>query len=218
LILDQYRELGYKPPILGDDSMLRSDQIRRWPDLRVAERERLTSRVVVVGAERSGKTTLVDALVAHYRAIGGVFADTRGVAEYRQQYAADHDPKWTADDFARIAQRQQEDENTAASLGSPVLFCDTDVLSVAVWERRFLGESTSAQALPTPPDRALYLLADHTDVAFSSPADGDGLREQMTAWLIEELTRGGYRWQLLSGAAAYRLEQGIRLADGVLGR
>src|SRR4051812_12700361 len=155
-----------------------------WLSLSPEERAERTRRVVIVGSESTGKTTLARELVAHYRAIGGIWADTRWVAEYGREYtevlidrqgvrdaapdAEVHSARWTAHDFAVIATEQQRLEDAAASSGSPVLFCDTDAFATRLWERRYLGAGSLAalDAVPVSPARGLYLLADLADVPF----------------------------------------------------
>ncbi|GAB3607812.1 hypothetical protein GCM10027413_32210 [Conyzicola nivalis] len=206
-----------------------------WDDLSSSAREDLTARVVVVGAESTGKTTLTQDLVKHYRARGGIWKNTLWVSEFGRDYTVrkiaelgisfDDDAEfrsadWTSKDFAVIALEQQRLENAAASAGSPVLFCDTDALATQIWERRYLGnESTAARdALPTLPPRALYLLTDHRDVMFTQDGirDGEQFRPTMTQWFVDELRLHGERGQFVRGNRAQRLAECVTLIDEVL--
>jgi HTH-type transcriptional repressor of NAD biosynthesis genes len=206
-----------------------------------ADRAARTARVVVVGSESTGKTTLTRELVQHYRSLGGVWASTLWVSEYGRDYTvakiADqglgafiesdedvevHSADWASQDFAIIALEQQRLEDAAAAAGSPVLFCDTDALATQVWERRYLGETSTAarDALPVLPPRAVYLLTDHRDVDFIQDGirDGEHYREDMTRWFEEELTRRGENWTSIRGDRASRLAECIRIVDLVVGR
>lgn len=192
------------------------------------------ARIVLVGAESTGKTTLAQDLVDHYRALGGTYELTRWVPEYGREYteillarqdvvAADGEAgsaEWTAEDFAVIAREQQKLEDAAAASGAPLLIADTDALATQVWERRYLGEESSAarDAVPVLPPRALYLLTDWRDVPFEQDGirDGEHLREQMTQWFVEELEKRGEPWALISGDRQERLERSIRLIDEAL--
>jgi HTH-type transcriptional repressor of NAD biosynthesis genes len=212
-----------------------------WSDLSPAEREARTARVVLVGAESTGKTTLTRELVEHYRSLGGVWARTLWVSEYGRDYtvskiadqglgsfltsdddAAFHSAEWTSTDFAVIALEQQRMENAAASMGSPVLFCDTDALATQIWERRYLGESSTAarDALPVLPQRAIYLLTDHRDVGFFQDGirDGEQYREAMTHWFEVELARRGENWRSIRGDRGSRLAECIRIIDELVAR
>jgi HTH-type transcriptional repressor of NAD biosynthesis genes len=209
-----------------------------WQTLTADERAALTQRVVIVGSESTGKTTLARELVAHFRAIGGIWADTRWVAEYGREYtevlidrqgvrdadpdAEVHSAQWTAADFAVIATEQQRLEDAAAASGSPVLFCDTDAFATQLWERRYLGEGSTAalDAVPVSPARGLYLLADLAGVDFEQDGirDGESYREEMQRWFIEELTRRGEHWLLVTGSRAERLAGSIAAVDELLSR
>ncbi len=71
-------------PVSG--TLAREDPVAAWPWLSPAVRAHLARRVVVVGAESTGTTTLTRALTAHYAARGGVWAATRWVPEYGRTY------------------------------------------------------------------------------------------------------------------------------------
>lgn len=194
------------------------------------------ARIVLVGAESTGKTTLAQDLVAHYRSLGGAFALTEWVPEYGREYtellvarqgllesepdAEVRSAEWMAADFAVIAAEQQRLEDAAAASGAPLVIADTDALATQVWERRYLGEGSHAalDAVPVLPPRALYLLADWRDVPFEQDGirDGEHLREQMTQWFVEELQKRDEPWALISGDREHRLATSIRLIDEAL--
>jgi len=209
-----------------------------WNALTPAERARTVCRVILVGAESTGKTTLAQQLVEHYRGLGGIFTQTQWVAEYGREYtqlllqrqgvieaAPDeevHSAQWTAEDFAVIAVEQQRLEDAAAASGSPVLFCDTDAFATQLWERRYLGDGSHAafDAQPESPPRALYILADLAGVPFEQDGirDGEDFRARMQQWFIDELTLRDERWALVTGTRDERLASSIRLVNQTLDR
>lgn len=209
-----------------------------WLNLTSEERADLTRRVVIVGSESTGKTTLARELVGHYRGIGGIWAETRWVAEYGREYtevlidrqgvrdaepeAEVHSAEWAAHDFAVIAVEQQRLEDAAAASGSPVLFCDTDAFATQLWERRYLGDGSHAalDAVPTSPPRGLYLLADLAGVPFEQDGirDGESYREEMQRWFVEELERRGEPWRLVTGSREERLASSLAAVDELLSR
>jgi HTH-type transcriptional repressor of NAD biosynthesis genes len=215
--------------------MTKRDPFAGWQSLSPKRRERLAARVVLVGAESTGKTTLTQDLVDHYRARGGVWSNTLWVSEFGRDYtvvkiaengldwnddAEFRSADWTPKDFGIIALEQQRLEDAAAAAGSPVLFCDTDALATQIWERRYLGEGSTAarDVLPELPPRALYLLTDHRDVEFTQDGirDGEQFRETMTQWFADELEARGERGRVVRGGRAERLAECIRLVDEVL--
>ena len=215
----------------------RADLAARWDDLAPATRAGLATRVVVLGAESTGTTTVARALAATFRARGGVWARTACVDEYGREHTertwaaevAAHPEAppaldeivWNRDDFDVVGAEQTRRENEAACNGSPLLVCDTDAFATASWERRYLDGA----ARPDPayahdlPGHRLYLLTTHEGV----PWHDDGLREgdlairaAMTGWFTAGLTRAGHSWVLLTGTERERVDLAVRTTDQLL--
>ena len=220
---------------------VRADPVAAWDALEPPVRAWFAKRVVVVGAESTGTTTLSMDLAHALRRRGGPHALTRWVAEYGRELTVRKlavaralaglrglpepsvfDLDWDDADFEAVAARQCADEDSAAQSGGPVLVCDTDALATTVWQERYRGRSTEpvrALAQEMPP-RALYILTDHADVPF----DDDGLRdgEQLRPWMTDRfravLEKSGTRWIEVRGDRASRLEQALAAVDEELGR
>lgn len=218
-------------PVSG--TACRADLAGCWDHLDSPARAGLTTRIVVLGAESTGTTTVSRALSERYRARGGVWERTRWVPEYGRQVTVDtlarmkerdpaasmHALTWTGDDFAHIAAEQTRLEEEAARTGSPVLLCDTDAVATTVWERRYLG-TESRRAWTEVADRdALYLVTDHVGVPFVQDGirDGEDIRAEMTEWFVDMLTATGRSWVLLTGTLAERVRLGERVIDQALG-
>ncbi|MFF0817573.1 AAA family ATPase [Rhodococcus sp. NPDC003318] len=211
-------------PVSG--TACRADLAGHWEALDAPARAGLTTRIVVVGAESTGTTTVSRALARHYRS---AWNRTQWVPEYGRQATHDKldalrrrhpdasmdDLTWTGTDFARIAAEQTRLEDAAARTGSPVLVCDTDAFATTVWERRYLGTSVHAVA---PDRRALYLLTDHVGVPFVQDGirDGEHVRADMTGWFEDALTAAGRSWVLLTGGLADRVDLAVRVTDQAL--
>lgn len=222
------------------DAAHAGDFVDGWQELAPEERRRRACRVVLVGSESTGKTTLAGDLRAHYRSRGGVWERTLEVPEYGREYtevllerqglvasrdeldigAEPQSAEWTAEDFAIIAVEQQRLEDAAAAAGSPVLFCDTDAFATQLWERRYLGDASTAafDALPLLPRRGLYLLADLAGVEFEQDGirDGEVYREAMQEWFVTELIARQQPWALVTGSRDERLAASARLVDEAL--
>lgn len=224
-------------------SQIRADLAGCWNDLLAPARAGLAARVVVVGSESTGTSTIAELLAEEYRRRGGVWARTRCVAEAGRDYtvtkwqqaqavtaaAGRPDPPldglvWTLADFDAVATEQTHRENQAAAAGSPLLVCDTDAFATSVWERRYLGEQArglQSWATADLPRHDVYLLTSHEGV----PWLDDGLREgdlavraAMTGWFAQALTAAGHSWVLLTGSIAERLALAVRVTDAVLAR
>lgn len=219
-------------PVSG--TAVRADPAGNWEFLGPAVRAALTRRIVVLGAESTGTTTLSRALAEHWRRRGGVWAKTGWVEEYGRRYseerlaaarAADPAATWadvsfTSQEFPVIARRQDEAEERAARLGSPVLFCDTDSLATGIWHERYMaGRSEEVERIAARTRRDLYLLTDHADVPFEDDGlrDGPQLRPWMTRRFREELERTGQRFLVVSGDRETRLATAVAAVDELLG-
>ena len=211
-------------------TLCRDDLAAAWPGIIEPARQDLAVRIIVVGAESTGTTTLARALTAHYRHRYPEIAD---VPEYGREFTYDKfaatqaakpgagltDMVWTAGDFAHIGERQNRLENDAAAR-CPLVIADTDVITTALFERVYIGEQSygSYHAVEQLPRRDLYLITDHDGVAFEDDGwrEAEHPREEMTEWFKEELTAAGHSWILVSGDHAERLATAIRIIDLII--
>lgn len=205
---------------------VRADTRAHWGDLAPATRAGLCARVVVVGAESSGTTTLSRALAAHY--------GTEWVAEEGRRHTEDkltaatalaggtpvslEDLVWTVGDFVDVARAQAAREDAAARRGGPILVCDNDAWAATVWCERYLG--TRHPDVDTDRRPALYLLTDHEGVPFEQDGwrDGEHRREWMTARFAELLANRGVRWVKITGSPEKRLANAVAECDRLLVR
>ena len=142
-----------------------------WSELDPTVRAGLVRRIVVVGAESTGTTTLAREL-ADRLSVPWVPEFLRQYAEERAEAAGTiWDVIWTSADFDRVAEGQDRLERDAISdwVSDPdrsrptargsLVICDTDALATSLWKRRYLGSPAPRfleQAAARPP--ALYLL------------------------------------------------------------
>ena len=223
-----------KVPVSG--TAVRADPVAHWDLLGPGVRGWLTRRVIVVGAESTGTTTLARALARHYRSRGGVWARTRWVPEFGRELtvrkldtlrltrpeAAVEDVTWDRDDFVTVATEQNAAEDTAARAGSPILFGDTDALATTIWEERYLAgggtwtTSPGVAARVRPPD--LYLLTHHEGVPFVDDGlrDGERVRAWMTGRFEDALSARGVPTRVLTGCYAARLRAAVAACDELL--
>lgn len=216
-------------PISGTE--VRADPAGSWDYLEGPVRAGLALRVVALGAESTGTTTIAEALAAHFRERGGVWSGTQCVGEYGRVFSEerlralqtdDPDATWgdvqfRTEDFPAIAKRQNELEAEAARRGGPVLFCDTDAFATAIWHERYLGgRSPEVEALASAHD--LYLLTDHEEVPFEDDGlrSDEHLRPWMTARFEAELERTGRPFVKLQGPHEERLKQAVEAVDTLI--
>lgn len=206
---------------------VRAEPAARWHSVLPTARAWLAKRVVVLGAESTGTTTVARELAA---ALGlPTYAPEYGreltmqklaVARAQQPGAGMESLVWTEEDFALIARMQTRFELAAAAEGGPLVVCDTDALATTVWNERYRGgpsEEVEAVVRRLPPQR-LYLLTHHEGVPF----EDDGLRDgrEVRAWMtgrFEEVLRSrGARHRVLRGTRHERLAEAVRVAQAYL--
>ncbi|MEI2640145.1 MAG: AAA family ATPase [Microthrixaceae bacterium] len=221
-------------PISG--TRIRSDPVENWDHLPESVRGGLCRRVVVLGAESTGTTTVSRVLTDLLRRRGGPHGMTRWVPEYGRQFTLDKlasataasgvncvepptmdDLDWQTQDFIEIAARQNQMEDQEARVGGPVLLCDTDAFATGLWHERYAGHrSNEVDALARHHD--LYLLTNHRDVPFVQDGirDGESIREWMTERFIEELVSTGRNHVVLTGPLDERLHSALEAVDELL--
>lgn len=172
-------------------------------------------KVVVIGPESTGKSTLCSQLAAHY----GV----SWVPEYARQYLLKHGTSYVYDDLLTIAKGQLalEDEYAAAAASS-VLFVDTDMHVMKVW-CEFVYEKCHQWILDRIAERQydLYFLCD-----IDLPWVQDGLREYPDIVNRQKLYRiyediminQSVPWVKISGNEEERLQKAIITTNNLLKR
>lgn len=202
---------------------VRADLRGHWRMLPPHVRADLVVRVVVLGAESTGSTTLARALAAD---LGTVW-----VPEYGREYTATREgganAPWRSIEFDHVAYRQLAAERAAARAApAPLLICDTDVLATALWHERYVGTtSSSVLALADQHRPALYLLTgDEIDFVQDGMRDGEHIRSAMQQRFREVLARQPVPWLEVHGSPERRLAiagaavraalvDGLRFAD-----
>lgn len=224
--LDQARTLY---PVSG--TAVRANPAQHWALLSPAVRAGLALRIVAVGAESSGTTTLSRDLAQALRQRAGVWAQTAWVAEYGREYSANllalaraarHDAGladvvWCSEDFTEVAQEQCRREEACARSGGPVLVCDTDAFATRLWHERYIGHSSSAveRIASAMPQRALYLLTCDDGVPFEDDGlrDGEHLRSWMSERFRQLLQQQDVPWLELRGTPKQRCCAALEAVD-----
>jgi len=190
---------------------LREDLGRHWELLTSPAKAHFARRVVVLGVESSGTTTLATALAERLRTVC-VPEVGRAWWEARRHLAA----PWTEADFLAIARSQAALEDDLARLANRVLICDTDPLATTVWHRRYLGcRSASLEAVAATRTADLHLLT-----APDFPFVQDGTREdgphraEMHGWFKDALA--GRPYLELTGSPRARLAAALAAIEPLL--
>lgn len=165
-------------------------------------------RVVVLGSESTGSTTLAQDLAERL----GV----PWVPEYLREYADEKaraagsiwEITWTTEDFDAVAEGQLRLEADALAKADDLIVCDNDLLAVAVWHLRYLGEpAPHLLARVEPPE--LYVLTTPDGVPFVQDGlrDGEHVRGPMTDWFRDALAAQPAPWIEAVADRRARVEQ-----------
>lgn len=214
----------------------RSDPVAEWEHVEEPVRGELARRVVVIGAESTGTTTVARALRDRLHQRGGVHRSTQWVPEHGRDFTvgklladraravvsgaeppAMDELVWRTDEFVAIARRQNALEDQAARRGGPVLVCDTDSFATGIWHERYLGAADPVvDALGR--HHPLYLLTHHDGVPFEQDGirDGESIRAWMTERFVEALAASGRRTVVLRGPLEQRIDDGLAAIDDLL--
>jgi len=181
-------------------------------------------KIVVLGPESTGKSTLCAALAAHYQTIW--------TPEYARQYLSEHGTKYTYDDLLIIAKGQIkneeksielldfkiEDNNNQAKRNKLIL--DTDMYVMKVW-CEYVFNNCHHYILEQINQRNydLYLLCD-IDLTWAA----DDMREypddrprlELFTIYKELLINQNTPWGIVSGAGAQRTTNAIQLIEQYL--
>ena len=162
-------------------------------------------KIVVIGPESTGKSTLSQMLGLHF--------NMPYVKEYARTYIDQLKRPYQESDLMEIAKGQLLEEQAALQQRSPLIFCDTDLYVIKVWsEHRY--HRCATEILQQIAKRAydLYLLT-----AIDMPWQNDPQREHpdphmrryFYAQYHDIVLQSGVPWTAVSGDPEERLQRAI---------
>lgn len=177
---------------------IRENPWSNWEYIPGPVRGHYQCRLVILGAESTGKTVLSDRLATRLNSVAA--------PEYGREYDAifRHGQSWTSEDFEAIVAGHKALNDTMAKRSGPIVVEDTDAVQTLVWAEVLLGEvpdTLIAQARYAA-SRKSYLLLDHETRwhddgtrYFSDPARRAFFTHRLGQWL----DAFGANWQLIQG-------------------
>jgi NadR type nicotinamide-nucleotide adenylyltransferase len=168
-------------------------------------------RILILGPESTGKSTLAEKLAQHYA--------EPWVPEAAREYLEILGRPYTYEDLLHIGKRQLSLEDELAATAKHFFFCDTDLRVIQVWSQHRFGK-VDPWVLEEIARRTydLILLC-----APDLPWQEDPLREhpelemrQQFFEVYQQLTQAsGFPWALISGDTAERLSTAIQAVDSL---
>jgi len=181
-------------------------------------------KIVLLGPESTGKSTLCAALAAHYQTIW--------TPEYARQYLSEHGTKYTYDDLLTIAKGQIANEEKSIEIlnqdntynqghtTTNKLIVDTDMYVMKVW-CEYVFNNCHHYILEQINERNydLYLLCD-IDLPWAAEEmreyPDDGPRYELFTTYKELLINQNTPWGIVSGLGTQRTTNAIQVIDQYL--
>jgi NadR type nicotinamide-nucleotide adenylyltransferase len=196
-----------------------------WLDLPEVVRAGLFRKIVILGSESSGTSTLASdlALALDAPLIAEVGRTISWELSIRHKGMENVD--WDEKVFWRVLREQSDAETSARFQGcnkvprdyGPWIVCDTDAVATVVWWSRYLQSSPSAAWSFAQTGLAdIYVVTDPSDVEFYQDGirDGEHLRHEMHEAFIEIVERAQRLFVIAKGS---REERVARVIDAIKG-
>lgn len=189
-------------------TQIRRNPYEHWDMLSRGAKAYYAKRVVVLGAESTGTTTLAMDLAKY---LGTAWVPEYGRAFYEAKMFTRDAASWEEDDFVHIAQMQCASEDKLAELCREFLICDTDAFATSIWFIRYVG-GRSARVEGMADSRRPYLyIVTNIDIPFvqDGTRDGESIREWMHGYFLERLAATHRRFIVVGGTREERVHQAV---------
>lgn len=198
-------------PISG--TQVRSDMLSAWNYLSDEVKASLALRVVIVGAESTGTTTLARDLAETLRVPWAP-----EIGRYYTESILTFDTPWCNADFYNIGKLQQTYETEIAKRSNGVIVCDTNAVATQLWQRRYMGRTTAAMTQIAARDKAdLYIITgDEIPFVQDGTRDGEHIRHSMHQWFIDHIKETGVPYLIVTGNRKQRLTQALRASNKMI--
>jgi len=193
-------------PISG--TQIRENPRGHWGMLSYGAKAYYAKRVVVLGAESTGTTTLAMDLA---KRLGTTWVPEYGRAFCEGKMFSGDASSWNEDDFVHIAWMQNASEDKLAETCREFLICDTDAFATSVWFTRYVGgRSERVEQLAEDRHPHLYIVTD-PDIPFvqDGTRDGEHIRQWMHSYLLERLSATGREFIVVRGTRDERIDQSL---------
>lgn len=166
-------------------------------------------KIVIIGPESTGKSTLSKALATHYQTVAA--------AEYARAYLEQRDGLYQEPDLLQIAAGQLASEDALLPKANKLLFCDTDLYVIKVWsEHKYRHCAPSILQTIATRSYDLYLLTD-IDMAWQPDPLREyphpAMRRYFFKVYLDIVQHAGVPFALIKGNPEQRLGAATRFID-----
>jgi NadR type nicotinamide-nucleotide adenylyltransferase len=171
-------------------------------------------RVVIVGAESTGTTTLARALAEHYQT---TWAPEYGRLYSEGKWSGAKRETWSSEEFVHIARMQNQLENAMAEISNGLLISDTNAWATGLWHERYLGSrNDQVEAIAKECVADLYIVTgDEIPFVQDGYRDGEHIRHQMQQRFIGRLKEESKQYIVVSGSVEERLSASIKAIEEI---
>ena len=175
--------------------------------------KRKIKKVVILGPESTGKSTMCKMLAEHFNTIW--------VKEYAREYLLKNGTNYSYENLYEIAQGQlAAEKNTVENTSKEIIFIDTDMYVMKVWsefvfnkcDNRILNEIVQS-------DCDLYLLL-NTDLPWEKDElreyPDNETREKLFHFYKEEMQEQKKPWHIVSGQGNERFLNALKIIENTL--
>ena len=165
-------------------------------------------KIVLIGPESTGKTTLAKALAKHY--------DCNYVPEYARQYIHDLNRPYQKEDIVTIAKKQIELEETKEKK-EPFLFLDTDLIVCKIWSKFKYGECHPWILKQINQRTYHHYLLCNIDLPWQadSQRENPNDRQELFSIYLKEMIKYKKSYSIIKGTENQRLQNAIKILESL---
>lgn len=161
-------------------------------------------KIVLTGAESSGKSTLCQSLAQHFKA--------PWVAEYAREYLEKNGPQYNFQDFEKMLAGHLAKQHQVIAKAKDLLFLDTDLINYAVWSQRVFKKSLPLIEKNMALENQHHYLLCYPDLPWQADPLRENKNERLEIFeahlgLIKKLNRPYY---VVKGSGLTRMENALK--------
>ncbi len=189
-------------------TQIREDPYEHWDMLNSDVKAFYAIRIVVLGAESTGTTTLAKDLA---KSLNTVWVPEYGRIYSEGKLHSKNSLQWNEDEFVHIAQMQNALEDKLAGKCEKFLICDTDSFATSIWYTRYLNKrSSKVEELSQGRNYSLYVLTgDEIPFVQDGTRDGEHIRHTMHTCFEQRLKETGKNYVVVRGSREERLKKAL---------